>query len=258
MIAWHARAGLVLGLACLLLTGCGEDSTSALPSPAAVDTAEAVARRVSISAPYSTTPVPEDAERTVPIVLNGRVFGSGATGVILAHMRPADQTSWFSFATTLAATGDYTVLTFDFRGYGESTGEKEFDRVDVDVTAALHYLRDDLGIEKIFLVGASLGGTAALVVAEREPVAGVVAISAPATYLQIDALSIVGSISAPKLFVTTADDVPAVRSESELWAQAGTPRQRVVYEGNAHGTDLFASPSAQALEDLLIAFLAAH
>jgi pimeloyl-ACP methyl ester carboxylesterase len=245
-------------LAGVLFSGCGDGSTSSLPSPEAIDTAEAVARRVTIAAPYSTTPVPEDEERSVPIVLDGRIFGSGSTGVILAHMRPADQTSWFPFATTLAASGDYTVLTFDFRGYGESTGEKEFDRVDVDLTAALRYLRKELGIEKVFLVGASLGGTAALVVAAREPVAGVISISAPSSYLQMDALSVVGSISAPKLFITSVDDIPAARSEDELWAQAGAPRQRETYEGDAHGTDLFASPSAQAFEQLLIEFLAAH
>jgi pimeloyl-ACP methyl ester carboxylesterase len=245
-------------MALVLLAGCGDDSTSSQPSPAAVDTAEAIALNVSISAPYSTTPVPQDTERSVPIVLDGRVFGSGDTGVILVHMRPADQTSWFPFATTLAASGEYTVLTFDFRGHGASTGEKEFDRVDVDVTAALHYMRDDLGIEKVFLVGASLGGTAALVVAAREPTAGVISISAPSSYLQIDALSVVGAISAPKLFITSVDDIPAARSEEELWAQADQPKEREIYEGDAHGTDLFASPSAGVFEALLIAFLAAH
>lgn len=253
-----AGFGIVLALACSLLVGCGDGSTSAEPSPAAIDTAEAISRSIKVPAPYSTTPVPEDRDRTVPIVLDGRVFGTGSTGVILAHMRPADQTAWFPFATDLAATGDYTALTFDFRGYGESTGDKEFDRVDADLTAALRYMREDLGIDKVFLVGASVGGTAALVVASRETVAGVISISSPSVYQQVDAVSVVGSISAPKLFITSIDDIPAALSEEELWLKARGSKQHKVFEGDAHGTDMFASPSAEALESLLLDFLASH
>lgn len=117
--------------------GCGDANTTAEPSPEAVDTAEAIARDVRIPSKFSTTPVPEDGEREEEIVLDGRVFGDGPTGVILVHMRPSDQTAWFPYATKLAETGDFTVLTFDFRGYGESTGEKEFDRLDTDLQAEI-------------------------------------------------------------------------------------------------------------------------
>src|SRR3972149_1326741 len=50
--------------------------------------------------------------------LSGRLFkgqNSDAAGVVLAHMYPADQTSWWDYARTLAAEG-YVALTFDFRG----------------------------------------------------------------------------------------------------------------------------------------------
>jgi hypothetical protein len=30
--------------------------------------------------------------------LDCRLFGSGSTAILLAHMRPSDQTSWFEFA----------------------------------------------------------------------------------------------------------------------------------------------------------------
>ncbi len=50
--------------------------------------------------------------------LSGRVFGSddATAGVVLAHMQPADQTSWYAFAERLGDAG-YRALTFDFRGY---------------------------------------------------------------------------------------------------------------------------------------------
>lgn len=240
------------------LSACGDGTTTAEPSPAAVDTAEAVARDVKIPAGYSTTPVPDDAEREEPIVLDGRVFGSGETGVILVHMRPSDQTAWFPYATKLAATGEYTVLTFDFRGYGESTGEKEFDRLDTDLEAALDYMRDTLGAQKVFLVGASMGGTASLLLAERDPVAGVVSISSPATYQEIDAVAGVDQIRAPKLFIASEDDTPARLSLEELWPAAIAPKDQALFEGNAHGTDLFASPVAAEFEQRLTDFLEAN
>jgi pimeloyl-ACP methyl ester carboxylesterase len=154
--------------------------------------------------------------------------------------------------------GDFTALTFDFRGYGASTGEKEFDRLDTDLQAALDYMRDDLGISHVLLVGASMGGTASLLVAEREPVAGIVSISSPATYQEIDAVAGVGDISAPKLFIVSEDDHPAMRSLDELWPEAVAPKEQALYEGDAHGTDLFASPVAEDFEERLTDFLNAH
>ena len=248
----------IASIAAALTGACGDGSTTASPSPAAIETAEAMSRKVSFPADYSTTPVPADADRDEAIELQGRVFGDGPTGVILAHMRPADQSSWFPFATKLAATGEYTILTFDFRGYNGSTGEKEFDRVDTDLTAALHYMRDDLGIDKVFLVGASMGGTAALLVAAREPVAGIVSISSPARYQLLDALNTVSLITSPKLFITSEDDVPAQLSEEQLWVQAIEPKDRETFAGDAHGTDLFAAPVGSAFERRLMDFLSSH
>jgi pimeloyl-ACP methyl ester carboxylesterase len=248
-------AAIALGA---VTVACGDPSTTAEPSPAAVDTAEAIARSVKIPSTFSTTPVPEDEEREEQIVLDGRVFGDGATGVILVHMRPSDQTAWFPYATTLAESGQYTVLTFDFRGYGESTGEKEFDRLDTDLQAALDYMRDDLGIADIFLVGASMGGTASLLVAEREPVLGLVSISSPATYQEIDAVAGVDLIDAPKLFIASEDDLPAMRSLEELWAEAVAPKEQALFEGDAHGTDLFAAPAAEEFEQRMTDFLEAN
>ena len=64
------------------------------------------------------------------VTLEGRLFGDGSTGVVLSHMRPADQRSWFAFANRLADEG-YLVLTYDFRGYcpgGEGGCSQEISR----------------------------------------------------------------------------------------------------------------------------------
>lgn len=238
--------------ALLMWPACG-DPDDPSPPPEVIATAESVARTVQFEAQYAATPEGEDAPES--LLLDARVFGVGATGVILAHMRLADQTSWFPFATTLARTGDYTVLTFDFRGYGESAGEKQFDRVDLDLVAAYEYMRDVLDIDKIFLVGASLGGTASLVVAARVDAAGVISISAPEELPPLDALAAVDEITEPKLFITAEDDVPAERSQEALWRDAKAPKEQHVYTGNEHGTALFSGLHATDLERRLLAFL---
>ncbi len=253
------RLAFVLGtllIALPFIAACDE-ATPAQPSPEAIETAESASRPVTFDVPLSATPQKDD-EGKEPVVLSGRVFGSGPAGVILAHMRPADQTAWFPFATMLAATGRYTVLTFDFRGYGDSTGEKQFDRIDTDLLSAYRYMRDRLGIRKIFLIGASMGGTASIVVGTRVPVAGVVSISSPGQFLPLDAVAAVRDLSAPKLFVTSKDDVPQSRAQEEFWAAAPEPKDQQIYDGDAHGTDLFESLHAAEVQQRVMNFLAKY
>ncbi|MEX2227122.1 MAG: alpha/beta fold hydrolase [Dehalococcoidia bacterium] len=234
---------------------CG-DSVTSEPSPEVVATAEAEAREITITAPASTTPTTDEPED--PLVLEGRVFGSGDVGVILSHMRLDEQTAWYPFAQRLADTGDYTVMTFDFRGFGESTGDKQFDRIDTDLRAAYDYMRDQLDIDKVFFVGSSMGGTASLVVGARVPVAGVVSISAPGQFPPIDAEMTVEDITAPKLFITSEDDVPQARTQETFWELAREPKQQHIYEGDAHGTAIFAGPHGKDLERRIIDFLVSN
>jgi pimeloyl-ACP methyl ester carboxylesterase len=247
------------GLMLLAAAGwsCGNGRTSAEPSPAVIATASAYARQVTIASVYRGTPT-ADSGTEEAVSLDGRVFGTGPTGVVLAHMRPADQTSWFAFALRLAETGEYTVLTFNFRGYEASTGEKDFNRVGTDLAAAYDYMRRELGLDRIFLVGASMGGTAALLVSASREVAGVVSISSFAQYQELDALASVSQITAPKLFVTSADDIPAQRSQADLWVAASEPKEQEIYPGDAHGTDIFASPNGPRLEERIMEFLASR
>jgi hypothetical protein len=57
------------------------------------------------------------------IELAGDIRGGGSTAVVLAHMFPANRTSWADFASILAEEG-YLALNFDFRGYGASDGTR--------------------------------------------------------------------------------------------------------------------------------------
>ncbi len=170
------------------------------------------------------------------ITIHGHLFGKGETGIILAHMYPSDQSSWYNIAVILAAKG-YRALTFDFRGYGNSEGEKDIAVIDRDVEAAWDFIEKQ-GIDKVFLIGASMGGTATLKVTGQRPAAGVVALSAPLSFRGLSAADEVAQITAPKLFLASEGDSADVASAQEFFALAREPKGIKIFPGSAHGTDM--------------------
>ena len=189
---------------------------------------------------------------TGDVTLSGRLFGTGPDGVVLAHMYPADQTSWFPYAERLAAAG-YRVLTFDFRGYGTSTGGKDIAKIDQDVEAAVRKVKAE-GAQRVALVGASMGGTASLIAAGRVPVVGVATLSAPVEFMGLDARSAVPQVSAPKLFLAAEKDVGAAGAR-ELDRLAAPPKTLVLYPGSDHGTALLTGSNGIAVADRITSFL---
>lgn len=184
--------------------------------------------------------------------LSGRLFGNGRTGVVLGHMYPTDQKSWWPFAALLAAKG-YTALAFDFRGYGESSGEPVIAQIDRDMEAAYSFLKPK--VDRIVVAGASMGGTAALKVAARQPVAGVIAISAPTGFKGLNALVDVPRITAPKLFIASSGDTFAAASVGDFMRAAKDPKQEQIFSGAYHGTYIFGTEYDAVLTQLFLAFL---
>lgn len=214
------------------------------------------------STPNSITIVPPSADvLTVGIVvpgesqvLNGFLYGDEQVDiVILSHMRPNDQSAWFSFAEELAEAG-YAALTFDFRGYGISPGDQDFDKLDEDLAAAVSFMRLR-GKERIFLVGASMGGTTSLVVAANENVAGVVAISAPAVFQGQNAVDAIVKVSAPTLLIAAEDDTAAIVSLEELLEVAGPSVDSETFLGPEHGTAMLEGDQADEVRARIIQFL---
>jgi pimeloyl-ACP methyl ester carboxylesterase len=184
--------------------------------------------------------------------LVGHRFGKGTTGVILAHQSEGDLCDWLPYARRLASRG-YFVFPVDFRGYGFSqvrTGAAA-NRFPADLAAATKALRK-LGKQKIFLVGASMGGIASLVagVNVRPAVDGVVSISAPARFRGMDALKTAPRLQVPVLYLAAAGDDNAGYDFSQdaeaLHAATATASKRLeVLPGTLHGIALMAG-SARA------------
>ena len=192
-------------------------------------------------------------ESTDGITLCGRHYGNGEVTVVLAHMRPSDQESWTPLAETLADEG-YSAFTFNFRGYQPSGGDKESGLIDFDLGGALDYLAT-LGVQRPVLVGASMGGTAAVKAAANRDVAGVIALSAPK---EIDGLSAVESIdraTAPMLVIVAEDDTSARLDGAAIYDAANEPKLFEVYTGDEHGTDLVFGRHRELVQARILEFL---
>ena len=186
--------------------------------------------------------------------LEARVWGEGDTYVVLAHMRPADMTSWFDFARLLAGEG-YTSLAFNFRGYGESEVDDENDfSVAVDVRAAVDAAIAD-GAEEVFVIGASMGGTGAVAASASNEIAGTVTLSAPDEFEGVNAASLAQFVDSPLLLIAADDDGDAAENALAIAAQAKREPELVFLSGDQHGTNMFAEHGDE-ITQLILDFLA--
>ena len=180
--------------------------------------------------------------------ISGLVYGQGDIGIVLAHMRGRGQSSWAEFATVASDSG-YVVLTFDFRGYGDSTGTKD-KRMDRDLEAAVRYMLFVENVRKVVIVGASMGGTAAITVADEYNVDAVAALSPSISYGRIDALEAASTMKTPLLLIVAENDPPFNGYANSLITAASTTRY-LEMAGSQHGTNLFAEHKDELTEQLL-------
>lgn len=241
------RTGLAQALVALLVfatlaVACGEDEPSA-------------------------TVAPEDSEAVTfasadGVELEGRLFGEGSVGVVLSHMRPADQTSWWDFAQDLVDQG-YLVLTYDARGYcpgavaGCSQGERDLGEIWRDVVGAVDFVRSR-GANRVVLIGASMGGTASLLAAAEDGVSAdvVVALSAPASFEGMNLTpEVLTKITAAKLFVAGTGDGSAPDDAQALYAASPPPKRVEILTTDDHGTDILDGNQSGRARNLILTYL---
>jgi len=239
MFAHNGRPLLMLLLLVVAGVACGEvDQTSPQPQPA-----------VSASI--------ESIETADGLRLDARLFEAAPERlVILLHMFPADQSAWFDVARELQADGWISALTLDFRGFGASEGSRDVGKIDRDVRAALTFARGR-GYRSIALVGASMGGTAAIMVAaDDEGVAAVITLSAPVRFRGLDAVAVVDRVAAPLTALAARGDTSAADSLETFAARAGLDeRHALLFDGRAHGTDMLTADNGEQVRARLRALL---
>jgi len=185
--------------------------------------------------------------------LRGWLWGSGQNAVVLSHMFGTDQSIWFDLARKLSAEG-FSALTYDFRGVGTSGGRLVISRVDRDVLAAIKFMRARHP-RRLFLIGASMGGTASLAAAGQHRVDGVVVMASGTRFQGLDARPYLETLKAPKLFIVGRGDAPFNESARTMYARTPLPKQLKVIPTGAHGTHMFKTRHGPAIEQAIIAFL---
>jgi pimeloyl-ACP methyl ester carboxylesterase len=179
--------------------------------------------------------------------LVGHRFGTGKAAVILTHQSEGDLCDWLPYAKRLASKG-YFAFPIDFRGYGFSdTPPSGPYRYVQDIAAAAKALRK-LGKTKIFVVGASMGGLAAVVAGANvsPPLAGVISVSGPARYRGMDGVKAGPRLRVPVLYLAATDDDNAGFDFSQdaeaMFAKTAAKDKRLeLLPGSAHGIGLVAS-----------------
>lgn len=189
--------------------------------------------------------------------------GEGATAVVLAHESPADLCGWLPYAATLTRAG-IRVLALDLRGFGDSRPAPDAAPLAYgrDLRAAVGRLRAD-GARKVFLVGASFGGAAALAYAPQLDVDGVVSFSGEARLAgaKLDGLAQVARLRKPLLIVGSRHDRYLPVSDAlALLRRAGTKDKRTaLYPGGFHGWDIVEdAPYAARARALVLRWLRAR
>lgn len=185
--------------------------------------------------------------------LRGWLWGSGQNAVVLSHMFGTNQSVWYELARKLSAQG-FTALTYDFRGVGTSGGRLVIARVDRDVLSAVRFMRARHP-RRLFLIGASMGGTASIVAAGQHRVDGVVVMASGTRFQGLDARPYLGTLRAPKLFIVGRGDAPFNESARTMYASTPLPKQLKVFPTNAHGTYMFKTRHGPAIEQAIMAFL---
>jgi esterase/lipase len=208
-----------------------------------------------VTAPDAAAGTPVQLRTADGLTLGAHLYGVGDTGVILAHQYNGDQTGWTDFAMIVAAHG-YCALTFDFRGFPESGLIVHVPASPVDLKAAYDFMRPR--VKHLFIGGASMGADAALALASRYPVSGLILLSTPVEFGGLNVYDADAEVKAPMLFVETTDDPFVAGNAAILYEHATGKKSLKIYSGREHGTEMFRGPHGAELRNLILRFIADH
>jgi uncharacterized protein len=156
----------------------------------------------------------------------------------------------------------YSVLIFDYRGYGQSSGEFPTEaQMYEDAEAAWAYLIQDRGVkpDRAIIYGHSIGGAVAIDLAAKHPEAAALVVQSSFTSMRdmtkrfglywvlpvelllrqrFESLEKMRSIKMPVLVVTGTADFQIPVSMGERLAAAAGPQQLIVIPGGGHDNHL--------------------
>jgi uncharacterized protein len=175
-----------------------------------------------------------------------------ARGVVVhCHGNAGNVTAHFPLVGFLTAAG-FDVLTFDYAGFGKSTGRPSLEGIEENARAALAYVlgRKDLRTDRVAIFGQSLGGAAAAAAAPHPSVKCLVLEATFTTYRDIAWATFIGRV----LFFLVPGMIPDGGPARHLGAFA--PRPVFLVHGNKDS--VVRASFSRRLHDMFPAFTTLH
>lgn len=167
--------------------------------------------------------------------------GSRKPAALLLHVAWGSRRDWEEFAQRLNDAG-FVALAVDFRGHGDSGGEKEWGKLSDDAAAAWTFLSEQASVDakRVVVGGASVGANVALNFAAKQPNVKAVGLLSPSLdYYGIQTESAMKSYGKrPILMFSSAEDEYSVESQKQLERLIGGPKQVQLFQNAGHGTDM--------------------
>ncbi|MFH1278993.1 MAG: alpha/beta fold hydrolase [Candidatus Eisenbacteria bacterium] len=200
-------------------------------------------------------PVPVDLTGAGGFVLKGTYYPGEGEGpaVLLLHQCNKDRSAYGELARSLAAAGVHA-LTVDFRGFGESVTDEipDFESrsedlwplFEEDVDAAYEWLLSREGVDgaRVGILGASCGGSQALLQAIKRPsIRSVAFLSSSVPWIDDDTIhEFEKGRAIPLLLIASEEDRGTYQRTERLFKSSrGAGTKMILYKGNAHGAPLF-------------------
>lgn len=175
---------------------------------------------------------------------------AAAPAVVLVHQLSSARTEWASrFLPALTRGTDFSVLAIDMRGHGESSqrGQErlswsnfsttEWRNTSKDVVAAVGFLASQSPApRKIAVVGASIGSSAAIDAASKDPrIAALVLLSPGRAYHGFDAVTPFAGLGSQPVMAVAAEGETASVETVEEFARLRASVKKEIVAGEAHG-----------------------
>ncbi len=204
--------------------------------------------------------------RTLTLRAHGRrlpavTTGTGPTVVVLVHQTDGGGLcGWLDFAARVAAVPGQRAIAFDLCGFGDAdcaegnaTPRRQVRQVRMAIDAAAR-----LGARRIVVVGASMGGSLAVLTAAADRrVDAAVDLSGPDEWRDAVVHRHASGVRAPLLVAMADDEGPEAVAVARDTAHAA-PRGEFVGAEHGHGYELLsdASGNPSAIADRVLAWIA--
>jgi pimeloyl-ACP methyl ester carboxylesterase len=254
----QAVAALVAGA--LMLAACGESSTDADPTPSRASSTPGDPVTSATSAPWVALGEPlgrcgpqpqriaDQRFRMFTMRRPGRILpavttGRGRTVVVLVHQTDGGGLcGWLDFAERIASVPRQSALAFDLCGFadsdcaeGNSNARQQVQQVRMAIDAA----QRRLGARRVVVVGASMGGSLAVLTAAQDPrVDAAVDLSGPDEWRGALVHRQAARVRVPLLVAMADDEGPEVVAAARATAEAAASGSEFAGAEAGHGYEL--------------------